>query len=135
VLLALIQSGILRGRREQAGRRFQEAFSLATRVEEKRASDPLRGLCHLRRSGISRPKGVVTRHTSRKSDGGKPPHAARLGLSPRVRNACVSMELGAVLSGADRARLCLLGWVGSHFAMDRDRPGSHSGRCLGASGR
>jgi len=121
-LLALIQSGILR-RREQAGRRFQEAFSLATR-EENRAGDPLRGLCHLGRSGISRPKGVVTRRTSLRFDGGKPPHTARLGLSPGVRNACVSMELGAVLSGADRARLCLLGWVGSHFAMDRDRPGA-----------
>jgi hypothetical protein len=45
-------------------------------------------------------------------------------LSPGVRNACVSIKLGAVLSGADRARLCLLGWVGSHFAMDRDRPGA-----------
>src|SRR5215831_12483270 len=111
VLLAVIQSKILRGRREQAGRRFQEAFSLATRVEN-RAGDPLRGLCHLRRSGVSRPKGVVTRHTSRKSDSGKPPHTARLGLSPGVRNACVSMELGAVLSGckSHSALSARLGW-------------------------
>ena len=67
--------------------------------------DPLRGRCHLRRSGISRPKGVVTRRASRKSHSGKPPHTARLGLSPGVRNACVSMELGTVLSDADRARV------------------------------
>src|SRR5215831_3902749 len=93
----LIQSGILRGRREQSGCRFQKAFSSAAHAEENRADDPCRCLRYLRRPGISRPKDIATRHTSRSFDGRKLPYTARLGMRPDIRNACFSLELGTVL--------------------------------------